>query len=107
MQFNDFCNRYQDDWLKTSATSLQFWEKAPLEPYALPKPVSFLTAIAGNITDIQLLSIFHPCCSYKYSKFSSRNVFKFLQINYSVICPDIDPLTSAAADFFQQLGTGQ
>ncbi|KAJ0020388.1 hypothetical protein Pint_31438 [Pistacia integerrima] len=55
---------YQDDWLKTSATSLQFWEKAPLEPYALPKPVT-----------------------------------------YSVICPDIDPLTSAAADFFQQLGT--
>ncbi|KAK2641530.1 hypothetical protein Ddye_023293 [Dipteronia dyeriana] len=55
---------YQDDWLKTSATSLQFWEKAPLEPYALPKPIT-----------------------------------------YNVICPDIDPLTSAAADFFQQLGT--
>ncbi|XWS57231.1 hypothetical protein CRYUN_Cryun09bG0156200 [Craigia yunnanensis] len=55
---------YQDDWLRTSANSLQLWEKAPLEPYALPKP-----------------------------------------INYSVICPDIDPLTSAAADFFQQLGT--
>lgn len=29
------------------------------------------------------------------------------QIIYSVICPDIDPLTSAAADFFQQLGTGE
>ncbi|EOY08936.1 RNA polymerase II transcription mediators isoform 1 [Theobroma cacao] len=55
---------YQDDWLKTSANSLQLWEKAPLEPYALPKPII-----------------------------------------YSVICPDIDPLTSAAADFFQQLGT--
>ncbi|XP_022742106.1 mediator of RNA polymerase II transcription subunit 13 isoform X2 [Durio zibethinus] len=55
---------YQDDWLRTSANSLQLWEKAPFEPYALPKP-----------------------------------------INYSVICPDIDPLTSAAADFFQQLGT--
>ncbi|XWS58898.1 hypothetical protein CRYUN_Cryun08bG0074200 [Craigia yunnanensis] len=55
---------YQDDWLKTSANALQLWEKAPLEPYALPKP-----------------------------------------INYSVICPDIDPLISAAADFFQQLGT--
>ncbi|KAL5834084.1 hypothetical protein ACOSQ3_017758 [Xanthoceras sorbifolium] len=55
---------YQDDWLKTSATSLQIWEKAPLEPYALPKPIT-----------------------------------------YNVICPDIDPLTSAAADFFQQLGT--
>ncbi|KAL0796493.1 hypothetical protein Bca101_067870 [Brassica carinata] len=26
-------------------------------------------------------------------------------MNYIVICPDIDPLTSAAADFFQQLGT--
>ncbi|KAL2332580.1 hypothetical protein Fmac_013793 [Flemingia macrophylla] len=55
---------YQDDWLKTSANSLQHWEKAPLEPYALQKPVT-----------------------------------------YHVVCPDIDPLTSAAADFFQQLGT--
>nr|POE66735.1 isoform 2 of mediator of rna polymerase ii transcription subunit 13 [Quercus suber] len=55
---------YQDDWLKTSASSLQVWEKAPLEPYALQKPIT-----------------------------------------YSVICPDIDPLTTAAADFFQQLGT--
>lgn len=55
---------YQDDWLKTSANSLQLWEKAPLEPYALPKPMT-----------------------------------------YCVVCPDIDSLTSAAADFFQQLGT--
>ncbi|KAJ6346584.1 hypothetical protein OIU76_003291 [Salix suchowensis] len=55
---------YQDDWLKTSASSLKLWEKAPFEPYASPKPIS-----------------------------------------YYVVCPDIDPLTSAAADFFQQLGT--
>ncbi|KAK1311603.1 Mediator of RNA polymerase II transcription subunit 13 [Acorus calamus] len=55
---------YQDDWLKTSTNSLQHWEKAPLEPYALPKPV-----------------------------------------NYNVVCPEIDLLTSAASDFFQQLGT--
>ncbi|XP_048235321.1 mediator of RNA polymerase II transcription subunit 13 isoform X2 [Ricinus communis] len=55
---------YQDDWLKTPASSLQLWEKAPFEPYASPKPIT-----------------------------------------YCVICPDIDPLTSAAADFFQQLGT--
>ncbi|KAI4304852.1 hypothetical protein MLD38_040314 [Melastoma candidum] len=55
---------YQDDWLKTSASSLQIWEKAPLEPYGQSKP-----------------------------------------INYYVVCPDIHPLTSAAADFFQQLGT--
>ncbi|XP_050219690.1 mediator of RNA polymerase II transcription subunit 13 isoform X2 [Mercurialis annua] len=55
---------YQDDWLKTSTSSLQLWEKAPFEPYASPKPIT-----------------------------------------YCVICPDIDPLTSAAADFFQQLGT--
>ncbi|KAG9454603.1 hypothetical protein H6P81_007507 [Aristolochia fimbriata] len=32
---------YQDDWLKTSANSLQLWEKAPLEPYALPKPMTY------------------------------------------------------------------
>lgn len=31
----------------------------------------------------------------------------FLQITYCVVCPDIDPLTSAASDFFQQLGTGE
>lgn len=55
---------YQDDWLKTSTSSLQIWEKAPLEPYAMQKPMI-----------------------------------------YYVICPDIDPLTTAAADFFQQLGT--
>ncbi|XP_050879471.1 mediator of RNA polymerase II transcription subunit 13 isoform X3 [Lathyrus oleraceus] len=55
---------YQDDWLKASANCLQHWEKAPLEPYALQKPIT-----------------------------------------YHVVCPDIDPLTSAAADFFQQLGT--
>lgn len=55
---------YQDDWLKTSASSLQLWEKAPLEPYATQKHVT-----------------------------------------YYVVCPDIDPLTTAATDFFQQLGT--
>ncbi|KAF7836948.1 mediator of RNA polymerase II transcription subunit 13 isoform X1 [Senna tora] len=55
---------YQDDWLKTSANCLQLWEKAPLEPYASQKPIT-----------------------------------------YYVVCPDIDPLTSAASDFFQQLGT--
>jgi len=42
-------NRYQDDWLKTSANSLQHWEKAPLEPYALQKPVSSLSLIAAVI----------------------------------------------------------
>ncbi|KAL6011623.1 hypothetical protein ACLOJK_002071 [Asimina triloba] len=57
---------YQDDWLKTSSNSLQLWEKAPLEPYAMPKPMG-----------------------------------------YYVVCPEINPLMSAAADFFQQLGTGQ
>lgn len=55
---------YQDDWLKTSANSLQLWEKAPLEPYATQKHMA-----------------------------------------YFVICPDIDPLRTAAADFFLQLGT--
>ncbi|EPS70346.1 hypothetical protein M569_04407, partial [Genlisea aurea] len=55
---------YQDDWLKTSASSLQFWEKAPLEPYATTKHMS-----------------------------------------YYVVCPNIDPLVTAAADFFLQLGT--
>lgn len=28
-------------------------------------------------------------------------------MSYTVVCPDIDPLTSAATDFFQQLGTGE
>ncbi|XP_006655580.1 mediator of RNA polymerase II transcription subunit 13 [Oryza brachyantha] len=55
---------YQDDWLKTSANCLSLWEKAPLEPYASPKPVT-----------------------------------------YYALCPDIDMLTSAATDFFLQLGT--
>ncbi|XP_049356358.1 mediator of RNA polymerase II transcription subunit 13 isoform X2 [Solanum verrucosum] len=55
---------YQDDWLKTSPSSLQFWEKAPFEPYAMPK-----------------------------------------HMTYHVVCPDINALTTAATDFFQQLGT--
>ncbi|XP_042437383.1 mediator of RNA polymerase II transcription subunit 13-like [Zingiber officinale] len=55
---------YQDDWLKTSVNSLRLWEKAPLEPYASPKPVT-----------------------------------------YYAICPDTDLLTSAAVDFFHQLGS--
>ncbi|KAL9271921.1 Mediator of RNA polymerase II transcription subunit 13-like protein, partial [Drosera capensis] len=55
---------YQDDWLKTSASAIQLWEKVPLEPYASQKHMS-----------------------------------------YYVMCPNIDPLMSAAADFFQQLGT--
>ncbi|EEC79315.1 hypothetical protein OsI_20152 [Oryza sativa Indica Group] len=55
---------YQDDWLKTSANCLSLWEKAPLEPYASPKPVT-----------------------------------------YYALCPDIEMLTSAATDFFLQLGT--
>ncbi|VAH37395.1 unnamed protein product [Triticum turgidum subsp. durum] len=57
---------YQDDWLKTSANCLKLWEKAPLEPYASAKPVT-----------------------------------------YYALCPDIDMLTSAATDFFMQLGTSK
>lgn len=34
-------------------------------------------------------------------------VYLMLQMTYYVVCPDIDPLTTAAADFFQQLGTGE
>ncbi|XP_021867219.1 mediator of RNA polymerase II transcription subunit 13 isoform X2 [Spinacia oleracea] len=55
---------YQDDWLKTSASTLQLWEKVPLEPYAFQKHVS-----------------------------------------YYVVCPNVNPLTSGAADFFQELGS--
>ncbi|XP_075102288.1 mediator of RNA polymerase II transcription subunit 13-like isoform X4 [Nicotiana tabacum] len=55
---------YQDDWLKMGPSSLQLWEKAPFEPYAMPKHMS-----------------------------------------YYVVCPDINALTTAAIDFFQQLGT--
>ncbi|GBG84337.1 hypothetical protein CBR_g38308 [Chara braunii] len=32
---------YQEDSLKTSPGTLRFWEKAPLEPYAPPKPVIY------------------------------------------------------------------
>ncbi|GJP34162.1 hypothetical protein CLOM_g18618 [Closterium sp. NIES-68] len=33
---------YQDDWLATSPSLLRLWDKAPLEPYCLPKPLSVL-----------------------------------------------------------------
>ncbi|XP_057836995.2 mediator of RNA polymerase II transcription subunit 13 isoform X1 [Cryptomeria japonica] len=39
---------YQDDWLKTSTSPIQLWEKAPLEPYAPPKPVAYYV-ICPNI----------------------------------------------------------
>lgn len=39
INYTRLCYRYQDDWLKTAANSLQIWEKAPLEPYAMQKHV--------------------------------------------------------------------
>ncbi|XP_078439793.1 RNA polymerase II transcription mediator [Wolffia australiana] len=39
--FPAFLVGYQDDWLKTSSSSLEVWEKGPLEPYALPKPITY------------------------------------------------------------------
>lgn len=53
---------YQDDWLKVSSSTLHLWEKAPFEPYATAKPVT-----------------------------------------YYVVCPRIDSLLSATADYLQQL----
>lgn len=38
---------YQDDWLKASTSPIQLWEKAPLEPYAPPKPVSYYVICPG------------------------------------------------------------
>ncbi|KAL2940681.1 Mediator of RNA polymerase II transcription subunit 13 [Bienertia sinuspersici] len=60
---------YQDDWLKTSANSLQLWEKAPLEPYAFQKHVSYyvvcpnldsLTATAADFFQ-ELGSVYETC----------------------------------------------
>eukprot|EP01018_Ginkgo_biloba_P032449 Gb_30550 [translate_table: standard] len=47
---------YQDDWLKTSSSTLQLWEKAPLEPYALPKPVTYYV-ICPNIDPLLTASV--------------------------------------------------
>ncbi|KAK8938453.1 Mediator of RNA polymerase II transcription subunit 13 [Platanthera zijinensis] len=60
---------YQDDWLKTSVNCLQFWEKAPLEPYALSKPVSYyalcpdidLLTSAGTDFFLQLGTVYEAC----------------------------------------------
>ncbi|XP_021714941.1 mediator of RNA polymerase II transcription subunit 13-like [Chenopodium quinoa] len=46
---------YQDDWLKTSASSLQLWEKAPLEPYAFQKHVSYY-AVCPNINSLTMMA---------------------------------------------------
>ena len=93
-------NRYQDDWIKTSASSLQLWEKAPFEPYALQKPVSL-----WKPSFYSSLYLFEY--RLKLVVFSNIFLFYLMQITYSVVCPDIDPLTSAVSDFFQQLGTGE
>lgn len=52
--------RYQDDWLKTSASCLQVWEKAPLEPYATAK----------HVRPAELLA-YHLLCRLVSSPFSS------------------------------------
>ncbi|KAG0487445.1 hypothetical protein HPP92_009540 [Vanilla planifolia] len=60
---------YQDDWLKTSITCLQLWEKAPLEPYALPKPVVYyaicpeIDLLISAATDFfhQLGTVYEAC----------------------------------------------
>lgn len=91
---------YQDDWLKTSASSLQLWEKAPFEPYASPKHVRLKKEKLGRVS-------FH--FFLESSKIIACSLFFcfFVQMSYYVVCPDIDPLTIAAADFFQQLGAGE
>ncbi|CAM6096613.1 unnamed protein product [Calypogeia fissa] len=60
---------YQDDWLKTSPSVLHMWEKAPLEPYAHPKPVSYyvlchgLDSLLSAANDFfqQLGSVYEAC----------------------------------------------
>ncbi|CAA0807588.1 Mediator of RNA polymerase II transcription subunit 13 [Striga hermonthica] len=60
---------YQDDWLKTSASSLHVWEKAPLEPYATAKHMSYyvvcpnidpLILAAGDFF-LQLGTVYETC----------------------------------------------
>ncbi|KAL3700535.1 hypothetical protein R1sor_018557 [Riccia sorocarpa] len=60
---------YQEDWLKTSPNVLPLWEKAPLEPYASPKPVSYyvlclgLDSLVTGASDFfqQLSSVYETC----------------------------------------------
>ncbi|XP_031502551.1 mediator of RNA polymerase II transcription subunit 13 [Nymphaea colorata] len=60
---------YQDDWLKISANAIQLWEKAPFEPYALPKPVNYYVAcpdidiLAAAASDffLQLGTVYEAC----------------------------------------------
>ncbi|BBM96962.1 mediator of RNA polymerase II transcription subunit 13 [Marchantia polymorpha subsp. ruderalis] len=60
---------YQEDWLKTSPNVLHLWEKAPLEPYAPPKPVSYyvlclgLDSLLTAASDFfqQLSSVYETC----------------------------------------------
>ncbi|CAN6208649.1 unnamed protein product [Urochloa humidicola] len=60
---------YQDDWLKASVNSLKTWEKAPFEPYASPKPVTYyalcpdIDMLASAATDffLQLGTVYEVC----------------------------------------------
>ncbi|KAG5522210.1 hypothetical protein RHGRI_034405 [Rhododendron griersonianum] len=60
---------YQDDWLKTSASS-QLWEKAPLEPYALQKHMTYCVICP----DIDLLATAKP--DFFFNNFILVSVFK-------------------------------
>ncbi|KAL2651163.1 hypothetical protein R1flu_019291 [Riccia fluitans] len=60
---------YQEDWLKISPNVLPLWEKAPMEPYASPKPVSYyvlclgLDSLVTAASDFfqQLSSVYETC----------------------------------------------
>lgn len=73
--------RYQDDWLKTSGNTLQLWEKAPLEPYALPKPVRFFTWLAPAKTKTLYLlgwSGFRNCSVYDLNLWLADKLFCYM-----------------------------
>eukprot|EP00250_Pteridium_aquilinum_P013407 c21321_g1_i1 orf=428-6595(+) len=60
---------YQDDWLKISSSTLHLWEKAPLEPYATAKPVTYYVVcpridslLSATVDYLQQLSCVYEAC---------------------------------------------
>ncbi|KAJ0968254.1 hypothetical protein J5N97_025171 [Dioscorea zingiberensis] len=118
---------YQDDWLKTSVNCLQFWDKAPLEPYALPKPVTYFAIcpdidfLTTSATDFfqQLGVVYETCKLGTHSPQISGSQMELSPGKYLpsglvlVDCPQQVKVTSnsvsatsSTKDYFQALAKG-
>eukprot|EP00898_Chlorokybus_atmophyticus_P002624 jgi/Chlat1/3362/Chrsp23S03717 len=72
---------FHEDWLQVSPDTMQLWDKAPLEPYASPKPVAYqvLCPSIGTLTNAaaeffhELTAVYEVCNLGSHSANASVN----------------------------------